>query len=176
MSSEHVIRATEKVTELQQSVHEKHKEFQSVALKCEAIVKQAAMEQKELLEHATSELRRKVQEELQETKQAATESAVNAEESLRVAKNTASSAREIMELMERQLKVRKEEAEKTLSYVKELKQWSEHSSGPIREAEKQAKRAEQNTGAALQKVNSACDKMEMALQRLEELEKKIGSI
>ena len=163
--SQHLIDTTE----------QRRQELQSTANECKEQVTKTTAEQKEMFERNVTEIRTKIQKDFEQTKQAATESAVSAKESSKTAQEAISAARETVKLTKEELEVQKNESKKTLAEAKETRQESERSAQLSKEAEKSAKRGADDTAKALDKVNSMYEKMRDALERLEKLAKKIDS-
>ncbi|CAF3542979.1 unnamed protein product [Rotaria socialis] len=173
LSAQQATEAKDYTQKLVASTEERKCELQAVADKCEALVKQTVTQQKELLERSILEIRTKVQQDFERTKQAAQESAISAKESARAAKDTASAAQETVKVMKDQLETQKDETRKIIANNKDLVKQMDRMSDEVRQTEKETKRSADASVTALEKVNNMYPKMEKALDQLERLAKKI---
>ncbi|CAF3340054.1 unnamed protein product [Rotaria socialis] len=173
LSAQQATEAKDYTQKLVASTEERKCELQAVADKCEALVKQTVTQQKELLERSILEIRTKVQQDFERTKQAAQESAISAKESARAAKDTASAAQETVKVMKDQLETQKDETRKIIANNKDLVKQMDRMSDEARQTEKETKRSADASVTALEKVNNMYPKMEKALDQLERLAKKI---
>ena len=134
------------------STEQRRQELQSTANQCEAMIKKTTAEQKELFERNIAEIRAKIQQDFEQTKQAATQSAVSAKESARAAQEAAAAGRETVDLTKKELGVQKKESEKILAEAKRTREESERSAQLSKDAEREAKRAADASTKALERV------------------------
>lgn len=172
---QHSQQAAEQATKSVQLTEQQQQDFQTVMEKCELIVKQTIVEQKNLCEQTVSSIRAKVQQDFERMKQSCDQATAAAKESAQSAKELAKSAQETQKDNKRQLDLQKEETNKVISEAKEITKQNERSANEAKEANKQARQGADATSTALAKVDSMYEKMEKALERLEKLAKRLDA-
>ncbi|CAF2121207.1 unnamed protein product [Rotaria magnacalcarata] len=173
LSAQQASEAKDYTQKLVTSKEQRKCELQAVVEKCETQVKQTVTQQKDLLERSILEIRTKVQQDFERTKQTAQESAISAKESVRAAKDTASAAQDTVKLMRDQLGTQKDETKKIIANNKDLVKHMNQMTDAASQAEKESKRSADASANALEKVNNMYPNMEKALDQLERLAKKI---
>ena len=132
---------------------QQHQQFQLGVKTSETIMKQTVASQQEFYERTFSEMRKKLELDVERAREAAQKSAADAKVSAQASRDSMSNTEDIQRMTKNQLEIQKKETEKTIAVAKEARQHSERAVTDAREAEKQAKRAADAATTALAKVN-----------------------